>query len=70
MDISEVDPILAAECTSWDGAPTLQHHEDALEVESHHLKQGEGVYKWSERSGIRLEICMEEERTYLASRGG
>ena len=28
--------------------PPLQHYEDVLKVESRHLKQGEGVHKWSE----------------------
>ena len=40
-----------------------------LKVESHHLKQ-EGVYAEVERGEICLEICMENEGTYLANGGG
>ena len=58
------------EGTSWDGTPVLQHHKDALEVESCHLKQGEGVYTWIKQGGICLEICVGNERTYLAKEGG
>ena len=54
----------------WDGTPILQHHEDVLKVESHHLKEEEGVYAWIEQGRIHLEICMEKEGTYLASGGG
>ena len=41
-----------------------------LKVESCHLKQEEGVYAGMGRGGIRLEICKENEGTYLANGGG
>ena len=41
-----------------------------LKVESCHLKQQEEVYTGVEQGGICLEICMENEGTYLASGGG
>ena len=54
----------------WDGTPIFQHHEDVLEVESCHLKQEEGVYARIEQGRTRLEICVGNERTYLAKEGG